>query len=62
MRKDTDDVELLTAVMYRHVAAFTWIVPVGEELAHEVLQSETTLLKDSRLSILGENDIFGDQS
>lgn len=60
MRKETDDVELLTPVMYRHVATFTWIISVGEKLTHEVFQSETTLLKDSGLSILGEDYIFGD--
>lgn len=58
MRKETDDVELLTPVMYRHVATFTRIITVGEELAHEILQSETTLLKDSGLSILSEDYIF----
>lgn len=60
MREETDDVELLTPVMYRHVAAFAWIISIGEELAHEVLQCETTLLKDSGLSILGEDYIFRD--
>lgn len=55
----TNNVELAAAVMDRHIASFTRVFFVREELAHEVFQSETTLLKDTCLPVLGKNDVFG---
>lgn len=45
-------------VMYRHISPFTGIVLIGEQLAHEILQGEATLLEDARLSVLARNYIF----
>ena len=55
------DVKLAAAVMDGHVAAFSSVFAIGEELVHEVGESETTLLENSSLSILTESDIFWDQ-
>ena len=56
-----DDVELAAAVMNRHVAPFTSIFTIGEELIHEIGKCEATLLEDTSLSVLAENDVFRDQ-
>lgn len=47
--------------MHRHIPTPTGIVPVGKELAHELLEREPALLEDASLSILQENDILGGQ-
>lgn len=57
-----DNIELATTVMDRHIAPFSSIFTVGKELVHEIGKPETTLLEDTSLSILTENDIFGGQS
>jgi hypothetical protein len=44
----------------RHITPFAWIIFIGKELAHEVLESETPLLKDPGFSILREDNIFRD--
>ena len=48
--------------MNRHVAPFTSIFAIGEELIHEIGKGEAALLEDTSLSVLAENDVFGDQS
>ena len=58
----SDDVELAAAVMNRHVAPFTSIFTIGEELIHAIGKCEAPLLEDTSLSVLAENDIFRDQS
>ena len=50
----------MTAVVDRHVSAFSAVFTVGEELAHEILERKATLLEDTCLSILGEDDVFRD--
>ena len=58
----SDDIELAAAVMNGHVAPFTSIFTIGEELIHEIRKCEAALLEDTRLSVLAENDVLGDQS
>lgn len=41
-----------------HVAALAVVFPVGEELGHEVLEAEASLLEDARLAILSEDHII----
>jgi hypothetical protein len=59
-RQGTDDVQLLTPIVNRHITPFAWIIFIGKELAHEVLEGETPLLKDPGFSILREDNIFRD--
>lgn len=44
--------------MNRHIASSSTVVLICEQLAHEVLQSKSSLLEDSGFSILGENNIL----
>lgn len=44
--------------MNRHVASFAIVLPVCEQLRHEVLEGEAALLEDACLSVLSEHDIF----
>ena len=57
----TDDIELATTVMDRHVAPFASIFTIGKELVHKIGKRETTLLEDTSLSVLTEYDVFGGQ-
>ena len=38
------------------------VVPVGEELVHEVVKGEAAVLQDAGFAILGEDDVFGAES
>ena len=57
----TDDIELATTVMDRHVAPFASIFTIGKELVHKIGKGETTLLEDTSLSVLTEYYVFGGQ-
>lgn len=48
--------------MDRHVSPFPSIIHVGKQLAHEIFNGESTLLKYTCLAILGEDNIIGGQS
>ena len=48
--------------MNRHIAAFTGVLAIGEELIHEVRKREATLLKDTSLSVLTEYNVFWNKS
>ncbi len=41
-----------------HVAPFARVIAVGKELAHEVLESESTLLKYACFPVLSENYVI----
>lgn len=49
------------AIVDGHVAAFADVMPVGEELGHEVCEGKAALLEDARFAVLGENDIVRGQ-
>lgn len=42
-----------------HVPAAAGVVYICEELAHEVLQGEASLLEDARLAVLRKDDVVG---
>jgi hypothetical protein len=44
-----------------HIAAFSGILSVCKELAHEAFQRKASLLEDASFSILGEYDVFWQQ-
>jgi len=49
------------AKVHRHVPALAVVVPVREQLAHELLQREAALLEDAVLTVLREDDVVGRQ-
>ena len=58
----SDDVELATTVVDRHITSFTSILTIGEELIHKVGNGKAALFEDASLSVLTEYNIFRDQS
>ena len=48
--------------MNRHIASLAVILAVSEQLVHEVGKGEATLLEDASLSVLAEDNVFGEES
>ena len=55
--KTYDPCLLFATIVNRHVAAFSRVVTIGSQLAHKVFESESSLLKHARLSILTRDNI-----
>ena len=54
-------IQFAATVVDGHVSPSAYVLAVVEELVHEVRESKATLLKDTCLSVLGEDHILGCQ-
>lgn len=55
-------IEFPTTIMYWHVAAFSNIFTVCEQLTHEILQAKSSLLEDPSLPVLRKHNVLREKS
>jgi hypothetical protein len=48
--------------MNRHIATLASVIAIGKQLAHEVLQSKSSLLEDTSFTVLSEHHIIWGES
>lgn len=57
----TNHARIILPVVNRHISTAAAIIAIGEELAHEVLEGESTLLEHAGFAVLREDYIVGCQ-